>query len=128
MFKPFANGGEEFVDRIGLERMQAVSIATNEDVTLLSPTRFSLGFMLSMDNRHRKAGALESIVMGKHAFGHAGAGGSVGFADTECRLGFGYHMNKMGAGILLNKRSQSLVNAAYRCLGYITSEPGYWIR
>jgi CubicO group peptidase (beta-lactamase class C family) len=128
MFKPFANGGKGFVDKVGLERMQAVSVATNEDVTLLSPTKFSLGFMLSMDNRHRKAGALETIVLGKHAFGHAGAGGSVGFADTECCLGFGYTMNKMGAGILLNERGQSLVDATYRCLGYTTSEPGYWIR
>jgi len=128
MFNPFANGGEGFVDKVGLERMQAASVATNEDVTLLSPTIFSLGFMLSMDNRHREAGALETIIMGKHAFGHAGAGGSVGFADTECHLGFGYSMNKMGAGILLNERGQSLVDETYRCLGYSTNEPGYWVK
>ena len=128
MFNPFANGGEDFVDKVGLERMQAASVATNEDVTLVSPTKFSLGFMLSMDNRHREAGALETIIMGKHAFGHAGAGGSVGFADTECHLGFGYSMNKMGAGILLNERGQSLVDETYRCLGYSTNEPGYWVK
>ncbi|MBO6703218.1 MAG: beta-lactamase family protein [Pseudomonadales bacterium] len=127
MFAPFANGGGDFVDRVTLERMQATS-AAGEDVTLLCPTRFSLGFMLSMDNRHRETGALETIIMGKHAFGHAGAGGSVGFADTECRLGFGYTMNKMGAGILLNLRGQSLIDETYRCLGYTTDEPGYWIR
>jgi CubicO group peptidase (beta-lactamase class C family) len=128
MFNPLANGGEDLVDRVGLERMSATSVASGEDVTLLSPTRFSLGFMLSMDNRHRETGALESIIMGKHAFGHAGAGGSVGFADTQCRLGFGYNMNHMGAGILLNERGQSLVDETYRCLGYTTDAPGYWIR
>ena len=127
MFAPFANGGDDLVDRITLERMSATSVA-GEDVTLLLPTRFSLGFMLSMDNRHREAGALETIIMGKHAFGHAGAGGSVGFADTECHLGFGYNMNRMGAGILLNERGQSLIDQTYRCLGYTTDEPGFWIR
>lgn len=127
MFKPFANGGEDLVDRVTLERMCAVSVA-GQDTTLMSPTRFSLGFMLSMDNLHREAGALETIIMGKHAFGHAGAGGSVGFADTECHLGFGYNMNRMGAGILLNERGQSLIDETYRCLGYTTNEPGYWVR
>jgi hypothetical protein len=36
-------------------------------------------------------------------------------------------MNKMGAGILLNERGQSLVDETYRCLGYRTNEPGYWV-
>jgi CubicO group peptidase (beta-lactamase class C family) len=84
--------------------------------------------MASMDNRHREAGALESIILGEQAFGHAGAGGSVGFADTECHLGFGYSMNKMGAGILLNSRGQSLVDTTYQCLGYTTNAPGCWVR
>lgn len=128
MFTPLANGGGDLVDRLAIERMSAVSVATQEDITLLLPSRFSLGFMVSMDNRYREAGALETIILGKHAFGHAGAGGSVGFADTECHLGFGYAMNKMGAGILLNERGQSLVDTTYRCLGYTTNAPGYWIR
>lgn len=128
LFSPLANGGGDLFDRVSIERMSAVSTATGEDITLMSPTRFSLGFMLSMDNRHRPTGELETIILGKHAFGHAGAGGSVGFADTECHLGFGYSMNKMGAGILLNERGQSLVDQTYRCLGYSNNAPGYWIR
>jgi hypothetical protein len=43
-------------------------------------------------------------------------------------MGFGYAMNKLGAGILVNNRGQSLVDAAYKSLGYQTNEPGYWIR
>lgn len=128
MFNPLANGGGKLLDQLAIERMSQVSVASGEDATLLLPSRFSPGFMLSMDNRYRPAGLLESIILGKHAFGHAGAGGSVGFADTECHLGFGYSMNKMGAGILLNERGQSLVDATYRCLGYTTDEPGYWVR
>jgi len=128
MYRPLANGGDGMIDPITIERMASVSVAGGEDTTLLSPTRFSLGFMLSMDNRYRPTGSLETIILGRQAFGHAGAGGSVGFADTECHLGFGYSMNRMGAGILLNKRGQSLVDFAYRCLGYSTDEPGFWVR
>ena len=32
-------------------------------------------------------------------------------------LSFGYSMNRMGPGILLNERGQSLVDAAYGVLG-----------
>ena len=32
-------------------------------------------------------------------------------------LAFGYSMNQMGPGILLNERGQSLVDATYRVLG-----------
>jgi hypothetical protein len=36
-------------------------------------------------------------------------------------------MNQMGAGILLNQRGQSLVDAAYTSLGYRTNESGNWV-
>jgi CubicO group peptidase (beta-lactamase class C family) len=62
------------------------------------------------------------------AFGHVGAGGSIGFADPEAKMAFGYVMNRQGEGILLNERGQSLVDAAYRCLGYRTNAPGVWVR
>ena len=32
---------------------------------------------------------------GPEAFGHGGAGGSIGFADPQHRIGFGYAMSKM---------------------------------
>jgi len=132
MFAPLANGGEQAGVRLlspdHIARMSAVSMATQEDATLLCPTRFGLGFMRSMDNRHRPSGAMESGILGRAAFGHAGAGGSLGIADPECRLAFGYSMSRMGAGLLLNERGQSLVDAAYRCLGYRTNAPGFWVR
>jgi CubicO group peptidase (beta-lactamase class C family) len=132
MYTPLANGGAHggvrLLDADHIVRMSEVSVATEIDATLLMPTRFGLGFMRSMDNRHREAGGMETMVLGRAAFGHAGAGGSVGFADPEARLGFGYAMNRMGAGILLNERGQSLVDATYRTLGYRTDAPGAWIR
>jgi CubicO group peptidase (beta-lactamase class C family) len=81
-----------------------------------------------MDNRHRPGGHMETMIIGREAFGHGGAGGSLGMADPECGLAFGYSMNKMGAGILLNERGQTLVDATYRTLGYRTDSPGFWIR
>jgi CubicO group peptidase (beta-lactamase class C family) len=71
---------------------------------------------------------LETAIIGDKAFGHVGAGGSIGFADPECHLGFGYSMTKMGAGLMLNDRGQMLVDAAYTALGYRTNEPGHWVK
>lgn len=132
MYTPLANGGEQGGVRLlspdHIVRMSEVSVATEVDATLLMPTRFGLGFMRSMDNRHRPAGHMETMILGRAAFGHAGAGGSMGFADPEAGLAFGYSMNRMGAGILLNDRGQALVDATYRALGYRTNAPGAWVR
>ena len=53
-------------------------------------------------------------------------GGSLGFADPEQGLSFGYTMNRMGSGILLNARGQGLVDTAYRCLGLAGNASGAW--
>jgi CubicO group peptidase (beta-lactamase class C family) len=116
------------VDAAALARMGEVAVATQEDATLLIPTRFGLGFMKSMDNRRRARGDRDSAILSSAAFGHVGAGGSIGFADPREELSFGYSMNQMGKGILLNERGQSLVDAAYRALGYATNAPGVWVR
>jgi CubicO group peptidase (beta-lactamase class C family) len=54
---------------------------------------------------------------GEHAFGHYGAGGSVGFADPVQRVAGGYVMNKMGAGISTDARSSALIRASYEAAG-----------
>jgi CubicO group peptidase (beta-lactamase class C family) len=130
LYAPFACGGRlggrAYVDATTLGRMAEVSMATNEDATLLIPTRFALGFMKSIDNRHRARGDRDSAILSSAAFGHVGAGGSLGFADPREGLSFGYSMNRMGKGILLNERGQSLVDAAYRALGYGSNASGVW--
>jgi CubicO group peptidase (beta-lactamase class C family) len=50
------------------------------------------------------------------AFGHPGAGGSVGFADPTARVGFGYVMNRMGPHILLDPRADALIDAVYAAI------------
>ena len=128
MYAPLAQGGGKLVDAKTLARMGEVSMATHDDATLRIPTRFALGFMKSMDNRRRVPTSGCSAVLSAPAFGHVGAGGSLGFADPEAGMSFGYAMNRQGAGILLNDRGQSLVDAVYRSIGYRTDAGGVWTR
>lgn len=124
MFEPLANGGEidgvKLLSAQRIEDMRRVSMQTKRDETLLIPTRFAQGFMLRMDNRGLTSG--NAVRIGEHAFGHVGAGGSIGFADPHHCLSFGYTMNRMGGGVLLNERGQALVDAAYGCLNAKTDE------
>ncbi len=134
MYAPLANGGGPLVDKATLARMGEVSMATHDDATLRIPTRFALGFMKSMDNRKRSLAPTiwgedcDSVILGPSAFGHVGAGGSLGFADPANGLSFGYSMNRMGPGLLLNERGQSLVDATYRALGFTSKDAGVWTR
>ena len=51
------------------------------------------------------------------AFGHSGAGGALGFADPDARLGFGYVMNRtMPSGLGGDPRWKPLIAAVYACL------------
>jgi CubicO group peptidase (beta-lactamase class C family) len=129
MYEPLAKNDGSLVSPGRLKSMSMVSTATQKDFTLLQPTRFGPGFMKSVDNRHlRNAANRHSVILGDQAFGHVGAGGSIGFADPECGLAFSYTMTQMGNGILLNERGQSLVDAAYLALGYKNNKSGVWIK
>jgi CubicO group peptidase (beta-lactamase class C family) len=130
MYAALANGGAlngtRLVGKDTLTRMGRVSMATREDATLVIPSRFALGYMKSMDNRKLSNADSASCILTEAAFGHVGAGGSIGFADPECKMSFGYTMNQMGLGLLLNDRGQSLVDAAYKAVGYRSNAGGVW--
>ncbi|MBI3757404.1 MAG: beta-lactamase family protein [Deltaproteobacteria bacterium] len=130
MYAPLACGGKgrgvELVNPDVLARMGRVASATGRDAVLVIPSRFSLGFMKTMDNRRQPPGVQDSVLISEDAFGHVGAGGSFGFADPKAGMSFGYTMNRMGPGAALNDRGQSLVDATYRALGYRSSASGAW--
>ena len=78
------------------------------DRVLMFETTFGLGFMTSSEFSPYGSTA---------SFGHAGAGGSVGFADPENGLGFGYVMNRTMTNMSGDPRSRGLVAAAYDAIG-----------
>jgi CubicO group peptidase (beta-lactamase class C family) len=97
------------LDAAGIARC-AEEQSHGPDLVLPITTRFGLGFMLPQDRPDARLGP------SRRAFGHPGAGGSVGFADPESRVGFGYVMNRMGPHILLDPRALALIDATYAAL------------
>lgn len=83
------------------------------DKCLMFETTFGLGFFTS---------SVFAPYGGAKAFGHTGAGGSVGFTDPEHEIGFGYVMNKMMQGLNGDPRSGGLIKAVYAAIGV---EPTY---
>ncbi len=82
-------------------------VAMTEDLILAKPMRRSRGFILNTNNEYGPT---------QTAFGHAGAGGSLGFADPEYGIGFGYAMNQMQPGVVEKTRADLLVAATYAAL------------
>ncbi|HUI27843.1 MAG TPA: serine hydrolase domain-containing protein [Candidatus Kryptonia bacterium] len=79
------------------------------DAVLPLYTRFGLGFMRSTPK--------EKMGPNPRAFGHGGMGGSMAFADPDARLGFGYVMNEMHAGLwLIDPRPATLIESLYASL------------
>jgi len=102
-------GGVHVLSREGIDRCRTEQ-SHGRDRILQRPTRFGLGFMLSLDEADGRFGPSPG------AFGHPGMGGSVGFADPERRVSFGYAMNRMGPHILLDPRAIALIDSVYACL------------
>lgn len=82
-----------------------------QDLTLLTQTRFGLGVMLDQPNVPNA-----TFGLGRRAFGHPGAGGSVGFADPEYDVAFGFVTNTLGPYVLMDPRAQKLVRVLATCL------------
>ncbi len=68
--------------------------------------RFSTGFLTN--------GIPYRPLLSDTSFGHDGASGSLGFADADAEIGFGYLNNRMSG--LRDQRANSLTTALRRCL------------
>ena len=82
-------------------------VSYGDDMVLGRVSRFAHGWQLPMPERGFGPNA--------EAFGHFGAGGSMGFADPVARVGFGYVMNQMGPR-WQNPRNRALIESLYSCL------------
>jgi CubicO group peptidase (beta-lactamase class C family) len=82
-------------------------LAIGPDAVLGVPTGFGLGYAV---------GPGLPPDCGGRAFGHPGAGGSLGFADPDARIGFGYVMNRMAMDPG-DTRAADLVSAVYQSQG-----------
>lgn len=82
-------------------------LSQGQDRVLGVPLRFGAGFMLTQDRQDCRFGS------SPRAFGHPGAGGSLGFADPDKGLGFGYVTSRMGQSLLIDARAIRLIEALY---------------
>jgi len=111
-----------------LARMYAATLGEVDGVRLLQPatveaarrvvsdgpdrvihfeTRFGRGFMLP---------PTLALDCAAGCFGHPGAGGSLGFADPENEMAFGYVTNRMQLGMTGDDRTRNLVRAVYAAI------------
>jgi CubicO group peptidase (beta-lactamase class C family) len=77
------------------------------DIVLERPTRYGLGFQLTMPERR--------LGPNPRAFGHFGAGGSLGFADPDACVAIGYAMNQGRPG-WQHKHVRHLIDLVYAAL------------
>lgn len=105
-----ANGGGAVLSAATLAQANVQEVAMEEDLILAKPMRRSRGFILNTDQEYGPT---------RSAFGHAGAGGSLGFADPEFGIGFGYTMNQMQPGVVELTRGDLLVKAVYAGLARV---------
>ncbi|MEU9395959.1 serine hydrolase domain-containing protein [Streptomyces sp. NPDC048324] len=99
------------VDGVRLLTPETLASATKEqasgaDQVMVVPSRFSSGYMLPTET---------NPMTGPNAFGHTGRGGSLGFADPEHGIAFGYVMNHIIGGPD-DVRATSLVDAVRKSL------------
>ena len=115
----FANGGNDLgLKKETLDLLSAPAIPATEggfyDECILSEARFSLGFAKESDT---------APFPSESAFGHPGAGGSMGFADPANGIGYAYVTNRMGTEVAGDPRDLALRDALYRALSAADHPP-----
>ncbi len=112
MYALLAGGGEldgtrlvseESVDRHRREQWRGI------DESLGAEKRYGTGYMLAGTEA-------ETFGPNPDAFGHPGMGGSLGFADPESGIGYGYVTNHMIFEVAVDPRARALADALYSCI------------
>jgi CubicO group peptidase (beta-lactamase class C family) len=107
LYSALAHGGAIDGVRILSESMLREATTEHshgEDLVSQRPARFGIGFQLTQVER--------PLGPNPRAFGHFGAGGSLGFCDPDMDMAFGYVTNDMGPR-WQNPRNRALIEAVY---------------
>lgn len=109
IYGALANGGElEGVRLMTPAGIEAMIVEQHNQVEIMQerPYHQALGVLLN---------TAEAVYMGPNArsFGHHGIGGSIGFADPDAGIGFGYSINKMHAVGDNGPRARRLIDALF---------------
>ena len=112
LYGALARGGEldgvRILSREAIERATVEQVNGRDEVMGLT-LRVALGFVLTSPDAR--------LGPNPRTFGHSGAGGSLGFADPDARIGFGYTMNRMiQEDTLTDPRWAPLIDAVYSAL------------
>jgi CubicO group peptidase (beta-lactamase class C family) len=111
LYGALARGGEldgvRVLSPAQIERCHAIE-SDGIDAVVGVPMRFGLGYRITQP--------AAQYGPNPHTFGHTGAGGSLGFADPDGKIGFAYTMNQMGSHILIDPRVTALLEALYGSL------------
>ena len=111
IYGALARGGEldgvRILTRESVDRARELQ-AEGTDALMEMPVKMGLGFWLTQPG-------VREFAFGPNpgAFGHPGAGGGLGFADPEARVGFGYVTNRMGSSLAIDERPAELLEAFY---------------
>lgn len=113
IYAAMAQGGELDGTRLlssdGVAAAAAHAVSA-DDLVLGFPVKRALGFIISLPGGRYEWGP------NPNAYGHSGAGGSIGFADPDAEIGFGYVMNQMSAGLGADPRWAPMIDAVYASL------------
>ncbi len=111
IYGALARGGEldgaRVLNESSIAAMCREEVGEQDDLVLGRPLRRGRGVILNTQSMYGP---------NRDAYGHSGAGGSVGFADPALKLGIGYAMNQMQPGIETDTRGNRLINAVYQAL------------
>jgi CubicO group peptidase (beta-lactamase class C family) len=115
-YSVLANGGKwQGVQIIPTWVIGALSTSNSAavDEVLRVPMSFSAGMMMDAIDAETLTKVSSLFGPSESAFGHAGAGGSLAFADPENGISFAYVMNQMEVGVLPGPKALGLVQAMY---------------
>lgn len=111
IYGAIARGGEldgvRVLNEDTIAAMCREEVGEQDDLVLGRPLRRGRGVILNTQGMYGP---------NRDAYGHSGAGGSVGFADPVLKLAIGYAMNQMQPGIETDTRGNRLIKAVYDAL------------